>query len=128
VILDNRRPAKEPVRHALEVVSYDDRSDKTVIVLKRSSTTEPVTRLEIETPDRDFNKVVTVWGSTDKENWKILGEEPIYDFSSRVNLRKTQIALSKNAYPYFQLAVDEGEEKGNSQEIRLRYDGMDFQR
>jgi hypothetical protein len=126
VILDNRIPAKKTVRYPLEVISYDDQTEKTKIVLKRPSRIEPVNRLELESLDHDFNKAVTVSGSTDMKRWTNLGHEAIYDFSSRVNLQKMHITLEKNTYAYLQLIIEEGKEKGNLQSIRLKYDGMDF--
>ena len=126
VILDNRIPPKKTVRYPLEVISYDDQATRTKIVLKRPNSINSVTRLEMDSPDRDFNKAVTVSGSTDMKNWKTLGHEAIYDFSSRVNLRKMHLALGKNTYLYFRLVIDEGEEDKNLQSIRLKYDGMDF--
>ncbi len=126
VILNNRIPPKKTLRYPLEVVSYDDQAARTKIVLKRPNPIDRVTTLEMDSLDRDFNKAVTVSGSTDMKSWKTLGHETIYDFSSRVNLRKMHLALGKNIYPYFQLVIDEGEEARNSQNIRLKYDGMDF--
>ena len=126
VILDNRIPAKKTIPYPLEVVSYNDQAEKTKIVLKRATPIEPITMLELESQDRDFNKAVAVSGSNDMKHWKTLGQEAIYDFSSRVNLRKMRIALGKNTYPYLQLIIDEGKEKASFQNIRLKYDGMDF--
>ena len=126
VILDNRMPPKKTDRYPLEVSSYDDQATRTKIVLKHPNPITPVTRLEMDSPDRDFNKAVTVSGSTDMKNWKTLGHEAIYDFSSRVNLRKMHLALEKNTYSYFQLVIDEGKEGKNLQNIRLKFDGMDF--
>jgi len=126
VILDNRIPPKKTIRYPLEVISYDDQATRTKIVLKRPKPIDPVTRLEMDSLDRDFNKAVTVSGSTDMKNWKTLGHEAIYDFSSRVNLRKMHLTVGKNTYPYFQLVIDEGKENKNFQTIRLKYDGMDF--
>ncbi len=126
VILDNRIPARKTVRHPLEVISYDDQTGRTKIVLKRTGPIEPINRIELESPDRDFNKTVAVSGSTDNRNWKALGQEAIYDFSSRVNLRKMHVSLEENTYPYFQLTIDEGKEEKGFKNIRLIYDGMDF--
>ncbi len=126
VILNNRVPPKKTLRYPLEVVSYDDQAVRTKIVLKRANPIDPITTLEMESLDRDFNKAVIVSGSTDMRSWKTLGHETIYDFSSRVNLRKMRLALGKNIYPYFQLIIDEGKEARDSHNIRLTYDGMDF--
>jgi hypothetical protein len=126
VILDNRIPAKKTVQYPLDVISYNDPAEMTKIVLKRTSHIEPVNGMELESLDRDFNKAVTVSGSADMRNWKALGQEAIYDFSSRVNLRKMYVALEKNTYPYFQLTIDEGKEEKDFKNIRLIYDGMDF--
>ena len=126
VILDNRIPPKKTIRYPLEVISYDDQATRTRIVLKRPNPMDPVTRLEMDSPDRDFNKAVTVSGSTDMKNWKTLGHEAIYDFSSRVSLRKMRLSLGKNTYPYFQLVIEEGKKTNHLQKIQLKFDGMDF--
>jgi hypothetical protein len=126
VILDNRMPPKKTIRYPLEVVSYDDQATRTKIVLKLPNPTTPVTRLEVESPDRDFNKAVVLLGSTDRKNWKTLGRDDLYDFSSRVNLRKMHLSLEKNTYPYFQLVIDEGKDKEHFKNIHLKFEGMDF--
>ncbi|NWF91716.1 MAG: DUF3999 family protein [Syntrophaceae bacterium] len=126
VVLDNRIPPKKTNRYALEVLSYDDQATRTKIVLKRPNPITPVNRMEIDSPDRDFNKAVTVSGSSDLKNWKTLARESIYDFSSRVNLRKMYLQLGNNTYPYFQLIIDEEKEKGIFQNIKLKFNGMDF--
>ncbi len=126
VILDNRIPPKKTLRFPLEVISYDDQATRTIIVLKRAKPIEPVTRLEMDSPDRDFSKAVTVSGSNDMKSWRTLGHETIYDFSSRVSLRKMYLTVEKNSYLYFQLTIDEGKETGNFQNIRLKYEGIDF--
>lgn len=126
VLLDNRIPAKKIERYPLEVISYDDETERTKIVLKRTGSIVPVNRIELESPDRDFHKTIAVSGSADSKNWKSLGQEAIYDFSSRVNLRKTHVTLSENAYPFLQLTIDEGKEEKDLKNIRLTYDGIDF--
>jgi hypothetical protein len=126
VILDNRIPPKKTIRYPLEVISYDDQATRTKIVLKRPNPINPVTRLEMDSLDRDFNKAVTVSASSDMKNWKTLGHEAIYDFSSRVNLRKMHFALGRNTYLYFQLIIEEGKETRHLQKIQLKFDGMDF--
>jgi hypothetical protein len=126
VILDNRMPPKKTARYPLEVLSYEDQATKTKIILKHPNPITPVTRLEMDSPDRDFNKAVTVSGSADMKNWKTLGHDDLYDFSSRVNLRKMHLSLGKNTYPYFQLVIDEGKEKKNFKNIHLKFEGMDF--
>ncbi len=126
VILDNRVPPKKTVRYPLDVISYEDKATRTRIVLKRPNPITPVTRLEMDSLDRDFSKAVTVSGSTDMKNWKTLGKDALYDFSSRVNLRKMHLALRKNNFPYLQLVIDEEKERKNLQNIRLKFDGMDF--
>jgi hypothetical protein len=87
----------------------------------------PVTVLEIQTTDRDFKKRAVLSTSRDKKTWRVAAEDAIYDFSSRVDLRKTRIEFKKTDDRYFRLKLtdDGGKERGGTF-IKLKYEGLDF--
>ncbi len=61
------------------------------------------TSLGIDTTSKDFAYWVTVRGSADGKNWEKLTEAPVFDFSSRINFRKTSIDLPATRHSFFYL-------------------------
>jgi hypothetical protein len=86
-----------------------------------------VSVLEVLTPDRDFNKRAVLEASSDGKTWRKVAEDAIYDFSSRVDLRKTRIEFKKTNDRHFRLTlIDGGDGARPGRTVRLRYEGLDF--
>lgn len=64
--------------------------------------------LKIDTPLRDFERHVQVFGSDDGLNWTQLVKEGfLYDYSRFMDVRGLEIRLPANKYRFFKLLIDE---------------------
>jgi hypothetical protein len=126
VILENMVPAKQSGSYVLDIQSYDEGANADAITLKRTNPPGPGTRIYIETQDRDFHKTVSISGSNDLKTWEPLGEDRIYDFSSQVDLRKTFATMKRNSYRYLRFTMKNYKKSGESQQLKLTYDGLDL--
>ncbi len=127
VILEERAAHVQPEYRPLEVLSLDEKNGRTTITLKRGTDdTDSINRMDIATTDRDFHKLVAISGSNDRVKWEDLGQDSIYDYSSRVGLRHTTIVLKENGYRFFQFIMKDRGKQPEGQKLRLRYEGLDF--
>jgi len=127
VVIEDAPPPEPQEKYPLDITDYAPSGTEAVITMKMPEKRRPVTVLEIQTPDRDFKKRVVLWTSRDSKTWRVAAEDAIYDFSSRVDLRKTRIEFKKTEDRYFRLklADDGGRERGGAS-IKLKYEGLDF--
>lgn len=127
VILDDRWTEGKGLAYHLEITGYEESGDTAVISMKMPDKYGPVDRLVLETRNRDFRKAAAVYGSDDMKTWDLLAEDAVYDFSSQVDLRKTEIRFREASYRYYRLRLtDAGRKEGKEETVKLRYNGLDF--
>lgn len=120
VLLTKQRPARRRAAAALQIISFQEDAATWTLLLEapeNKAFSDPtkapdaryprINTLEIDTPSRNFQKRVIVEGAQDKGDWTALGAESIYDFSSRVELRKTTVAIPRSAFRYYRLRFEE---------------------
>ncbi len=115
--------------YSMKVVDYSDGTDSTVLVMQMPDKRNPVEIIEMDINNRDFKKQVGVYGSGDKLEWQKIIEEPVFDFSSQVNYRKTEFRLERKydfAYYKFVINNQTPDSGAPGKSIKLKYDGLDF--
>ncbi len=128
VVIEDVAPPEPQEKYPLEIADYAPSGTEAVITMKLPEQHRPVTVIEIQTPDRDFKKRVVLSTSRDNKTWRVAAGDAIYDFSSRVDLRKTRIEFKKTVDRYFRLKLTDdggGKEQGGTS-IKLKYEGLDF--
>lgn len=85
-------------------------------------------RITINTPATNFEKSVTVYGSSDGVNWKQLASGiRIYDYSSIASLRNTELEIPGSGYRFFKLEMlnfsEIKQQSGFSQLLKSGKDG-----
>ena len=127
VLLDERWKEGQGRSYPLKIVGYESGPSASVVVMEMPEEHGPVDRLEISTRNRDFKKSVTVEGSDDQKRWAALGQDAIYDFSSQVDLRKTEVRFLESSYRYYRLRLgNEHKAAGPEESLRLRFNGLDL--
>ena len=127
VIIDNLIEPGFSEHFDLIITGYDDLAGYSLLTLKSPRTHTPIVQLSLSVPQRDFRKSVELSGSTDQKTWTVLAEDSIYDFSSQVDLRKTEISFTKSDYPFLRLKISDHLEKGQLPDsIQLKYENMEF--
>ena len=127
VVIKNESPGEKLETYPLEITSYADEADFALLTLKLPDKHRPIRLIDLDIADRDFLKSVVLEGSHDLKSWNRLAEDSLFDFSSQVDLRKTQIEFAKSDHRYYRLKLmDTRHAGGDSQSIRLKYEGLDF--
>lgn len=92
-----------------------------VIVTRDPERHRPVpSALRLESGLRNFEKQVTVSGSRDGRDWTVLaGNEPIYDYSRFVDIRKDTIRFAPADFTFFRLDISNITEKKDSPLVEI---------
>jgi hypothetical protein len=127
VIYEEKRLGEGPRRFPFKVLSYEEGEDSRSIVLERPEKEPDYDSIEIVTPARDFQKSIRLEASEDRESWRPIGEDTIFDFSSKVNLRKVHMDHPPLAARYLKVTINEEEGwKEEGTDVSLRYKDLDF--
>ncbi len=108
-------PTPTPVRSFRELP--DNRAELTV---ERDSRSPEVAEIRIESAVRNFEKLVTVHGSTDGQTWDLLAkDEPIYDYSRFVDVRKDTIPVARGPYTRYRIEMGNITERKDSPLVNI---------
>jgi len=129
IIVDNRLPAEYIDNYySLTIADYSENTDSVSLTATMPDKRQPIEIIELETGARDFKKNVTIYASDDKINWIEVLNEPYFDFSSKVDFRKTsfkfQQKLNNKYYKFVMYDASVSLKTGKS--ISLKYEGLDF--
>lgn len=75
--------------------------------------------LDIRTPLRDFIRTVRVSGSVDGQDWQLLADAEIFDYSRYMDIRRTEIPLPQNSCRHFTIEIGNASEERAQPLIRL---------
>lgn len=129
VILDYNYILDQDKTHQLKIKKYYYDESSAVITLStlKEEKNIRINTLYLNIRERDFNKRVKVSGSDDGKKWVLIKKDTIYDFSSQVNLRKTEIKFKNVSYPFYRIVLtDSKKQKGGRQSIKLKYEQLEF--
>lgn len=103
------------------VTSFRDLGDNRVeLTVERDPADPPVAEIRIESQVRDFEKLVTIHGATDGRTWTTLvTDEPIYDYSRFVALRRDRIAVPPGPYTRFRIELSHITERKDSPLVQV---------
>jgi hypothetical protein len=127
VVIENRNDGRSPSIYPLEITELDEQGSVTTLIMKMPQKYEPITRLTLDMPDRDFRKNVTLEGSNDLKTWAVVVNDRIYDFTAQVDLRKTHVSFPPADFRYYRLTLrDETQHVSGEETLTLKYQGLDF--
>ena len=110
-----------------QVLSYSQSEAGDTIVLQRPQDTGPFWELAVQTTARDFHKAVRLQASHDRATWDEVTADAIFDFSSRIDVRKTTLAFPETDTPYLRLLLkDAVPPEADAAAVQLRYKGLEF--
>jgi hypothetical protein len=76
--------------------------------------------LQFESTVRNFEKLVTVAGSTDRQSWTLLAtNEPIYDYSRFVDVRRDRVPIASGNYLWYRIEVSNITENKDSPLVEI---------
>lgn len=90
------------------------------LTLDRAPQDPQVAEIRIESSVRNFEKLVSAYGSTDGLTWTLVAEnEPIYDYSRFVDVRKDGIPVKPGDYTHYRLVLSNITERKDSPLVQL---------
>ncbi len=98
----------------LKTIEFKEVPDNSItIILSRKETDSIPDELEIRTPNVNFEKSISVYGSDDRAAWQALAvSHPIFDYSRYIDVRNTTVALKGTAFSYYKVVI------GNATEVK----------
>lgn len=126
VIVKHVYPEQKSKHYNMDIMAYDSDNKTTSIVLKTKNT--HIDKIFIKTPNVNFNKTATLYGSPDLHNWQMITNEILYDYTRHVDLRNTAIKLDKSlAFPYYKIIISKDTSKFKTKDsIHLKYGELYF--
>ncbi len=107
---------------AYEVVDYGLEDGVETLVLKRpDEVTGVIDEVVIDTGARDFRRAVEVAASDDRERWTVIASDMVFDFTSRVNLRRTVLPVEPSSARFLRLKLHGAVEQPGTETINLQY-------
>ncbi|MEM9280861.1 MAG: DUF3999 family protein [Verrucomicrobiota bacterium] len=97
-------------------VSLNEGSDGSIeMVIRLSEGVRGAASLELDTPLRDFEKSIDVYGSADEENWEPLVEGSlIFDRERFMDLRRTRVELPENDLVAYRVRLEDATDEQRS--------------
>ena len=127
VIYKQTEAHKTPKPFVFEIVSYDDAEDSDKITLKRPDGAPAFREIELMIAGRDFKKHIQVEAGAAPDAMQKIATDTIFDFSSRLDLRKTAVAIPETDTAFLRIGLsDEAQPPPDSPEMRLQYEGLEF--
>ena len=112
---------------AFQVLAYSQEEEGDTIVLQRPLDTGPFWEITVQTTARDFHKAVRLQASHDRAAWVDVTADALFDFSSRIDVRKVTLAFAATDAPYLRLLLkDAAPAKADATAVQLRYEGLEF--
>lgn len=113
--------------YPFEITNYESGASADIITIRLPEKHRPISVIKLNIPEADFNKRIILYGSPDSKKWILLAEDNIYDFSSQVNLRKTEIKFNTSDYRFYRIQLVEKKSKGDGKEtLSLKYKDLAF--
>lgn len=105
------------------IENYETRDNIETILVSVPENSSGVNTIRFEMDGKNFNKNIKVESSADKQAWTPVCENQIYDFSQRINLRKTDFVfpvLIRN--PWFKITLTPLEKIKDNSSVEFKAD------
>lgn len=124
-VIHTRQRVQDGTRtFTFDLVAYDRQEEIETLVLQRPDAIRAITRLQIQTAARDFRRHLRIATSDDRQQWEPLLEDVIFDFSSRVDLRRTAIDLPATDARFLRLILDQAGGSDGMERLQLQYQDL----
>ncbi|KMQ49950.1 hypothetical protein CHISP_3164 [Chitinispirillum alkaliphilum] len=91
-----------------ELISFRELRDNQVeFIYRKSSGDFSPEQIKILSPNKNFEKEISVWGSNDSVSWQpVVENKAIFDYSRYVDMRSTEISFEAANYYYFKIVIN----------------------
>lgn len=124
VLIESRGSSDGGETYPFEITDYVETHETETVSMRLPEKYRSINTIRISTQNRDFRKQVEVYGSRDLKTWSSVIKDSIWDFSSQIDLRKTEIIFPESDYRYYRLVLTNAKKNEMKDEtIRLNYRG-----
>jgi len=102
-----------------KLVHMSHPKDNSIDIIFKLKKVKDIDSIEIKTKVQNFEKNISIYGSNSKENWALLKEDTIFDYSSIINHHKLKVKLPKSSYNYYKIKINNVIENSESPIISL---------
>jgi len=104
-----------------KIVSFRPLEDNRVeVIVERDKRSGVPAIVELHAQQRDYEKLVSVYGSSNQTRWRELVEnQPIFDYSSYVDVRNNRIEIPARDYRYYKIEISNFTEKRTGRQVEL---------
>lgn len=124
-IINNVIPVGEIKTEDIKIIDYKENNKDSFLIAERDENDKDyfqVSLLKLDIDNKDFKRDIIVYGSKNKKDWNSLAKDIIYDFSSVVTLRKTEVVIKKNTYKYYKVVFINNETSNfNDTNLNMQY-------
>jgi len=114
VIYPNYIPAEMTKEIDLKTVAFDNKNGKSVIVVELPQEKKKLTGVIIKTGAVDFVRNVVVEVETEDGKYKKIAEDKVFDYSSKISLRKTVVSFPEMEMRKLRITIDDDNSSGDS--------------
>jgi len=127
VIYKQTEAHRKPESFVFTTVAYLTGEDSEEIMVKRPDNAPPFREIELVIAGNDFKKRVRVEAGSALDATLLLTTDTIFDFSSRLDLRKTTVTMPETDADFLKIIFeDESAPQPENPAMGLRYDGLEF--
>lgn len=129
-VLFNEISSAVPERsYSMKNVNYQESKNEAILTVAwPEKQPQPIHQINISTGNVDFYRKVDVYVSENQKAWKKIKEDVIFDFSSKVNLRKTSILFPSTQGSFLQLRFysNGNDSQWMQNQLELKYQGLEL--
>lgn len=122
VIYPNYIPAESTKEIGLKILTFETKNGKSVILAELPKEKKMLSGIIFKTGALDFNRKVVVEAETDEGNFKKIAEDRVFDYSSKISLRKTMIRFPEVEAKKLRVTIDD-DNNTDSSEFSISYKG-----
>lgn len=127
VIYGEIKPQRRSKSFTFNVLLYNETDNVIEIVLERPKKGTAYKKIQFVTSNRDFKKSVRLMAGPDRDTWNEIASDTLFDFSSRIDLRKTTIEIPETDFPYLKVIIQNDlEARQEGTDIKFKYDGLEL--
>jgi hypothetical protein len=119
-----------PASWPLEIVGYDEKGrNSSTVTLRLPEAHSAIDSIDLDISGNDFRRRVELFSGRDGSRWTAIATGEIYDFSSRVPLRKTRLGIPRTTDRFFRIVLTTPEVPPTGSpgdQIRLKYRDLEF--
>jgi hypothetical protein len=128
ILINEQIPEDTVENKTFKIISYSNKNSMDIILTELTDRSIPtLDKITFETSNIDFNKKIKLYGSKDKTRWDLITDSNIYDFSSKLNLKKKELEFENPVkYKFYKFEIENLYKNEISSMLKLNYKDLEL--